>query len=146
MADEPVEAGAPEAAPTGEGNGAPKDQDQPKAGEQTRVRGGGTFERAEFGPIADGAREAAHNNIDLLLDVPLPISVELGRTNMVIRDILDLGPGSVVELDRAAGEPVDILVNGKLVAKGEVVVIDESFGVRVVDIVSPAERVSGEHG
>lgn len=100
------------------------------------------FERAEFAPFGEKPRQGGHSNIDLLLDVPLPITVELGRTNMAIRDILDLGPGSVVELDRVAGEPVDILVNGKLVARGEVVVIDESFGVRVVDIVTPAERLT----
>jgi len=100
------------------------------------------FEKAEFAPFGEKSRQAGHSNIDLLLDVPLPITVELGRTTMTIRDVLDLGPGSVVELDRAAGEPVDILVNGKLVAKGEVVVIDENFGVRVVDIVAPADRLS----
>ncbi len=100
------------------------------------------FEKAEFAPFGEKPRQGGHSNIDLLLDVPLPITVELGRTSMTIRDILDLGPGSVVELDRVAGEPVDILVNGKLVARGEVVVIDENFGVRVVDIVAPAERLS----
>jgi flagellar motor switch protein FliN/FliY len=101
------------------------------------------FERAEFAPFGDRQRQGSHSNIDLLLDVPLPVTVELGRTSMTIRDILDLAPGSVVELDRVAGEPVDILVNGKLVARGEVVVIDENFGVRVVDIIAPAERLSG---
>lgn len=100
------------------------------------------FEKAEFAPFGEKPRQGGHSNIDLLLDVPLPITVELGRTSMTIRDVLDLGPGSVVELDRVAGEPVDILVNGKLVAKGEVVVIDENFGVRVVDIVAPADRLS----
>ncbi len=102
------------------------------------------FEKAEFAPFGEKTERSGHSNIDLLLDVPLPVAVELGRVDMTIRDILDLGPGAVVELDRTAGEPVDILVNGKLVARGEVVVIDENFGVRVVDIVSPAERVGGE--
>ncbi len=80
-------------------------------------------------------------NIDLLMDVGLQISVELGRTVKKIKDILDFSVGTVIELDKLAGEPVDILVNGKMLAKGEVVVIDENFGVRITEIVSPAERV-----
>ena len=79
--------------------------------------------------------------IDMLLDVTLPISIELGRTSMPIEDILNLGPGSVVELNRLAGEPVDLLVNDKLIAKGEVVVVDENFGVRVTTMVSQEERL-----
>lgn len=81
------------------------------------------------------------SNLDLLLDVPLTITVELGRTKKLIKDILELVPGSIVQLDKLAGDPVDIMVNNKLVAKGEVVVIDENFGVRVTDIISPSERV-----
>jgi flagellar motor switch protein FliN/FliY len=80
-------------------------------------------------------------NLSLLFDVPLSITVELGRTKRLIRDILDLAPGSIVELDKLAGEPVDILVNNKKIATGEVVVIDENFGVRLTDIISPSERV-----
>lgn len=80
-------------------------------------------------------------NLDLILDVGLQLSVELGRTNKRVKDILDLSIGSILELDKLAGEPVDVLVNGKLLAKGEVVVIDENFGVRVTEIVSPLERV-----
>ncbi|GIM47810.1 flagellar motor switch phosphatase FliY [Collibacillus ludicampi] len=80
-------------------------------------------------------------NLDLLLDIPLSVTVELGRTKKQIRDILQLAPGSILELEKVAGEPVDILVNQKLIAKGEVVVIDENFGVRVTDIISPFERV-----
>ncbi len=91
--------------------------------------------------LGRGITPAEAQNIELLLDVPLQITVELGRTRRKIRDVLAMGPGSVVELDRLAGEAVDILVNGKLIAKGEVVVIDENFGVRITDIVSPAERV-----
>ncbi|MFU0801111.1 MAG: flagellar motor switch phosphatase FliY [Xylanivirga thermophila] len=81
-------------------------------------------------------------NIDLILDVPLQVSVELGRTKKLIKDILDLNSGSIIELDKMAGEPVDILVNGKLIAKGEVVVIEDSFGVRITDIISPNKRIS----
>ncbi|HPZ70597.1 MAG TPA: flagellar motor switch phosphatase FliY [Peptococcaceae bacterium] len=80
-------------------------------------------------------------NIDLIMDIALQLSVELGRTNKKIKDILELTNGSIIELDKLAGEPVDILINGKLLAHGEVVVIDENFGVRVTGIISPEERV-----
>jgi flagellar motor switch protein FliN/FliY len=83
---------------------------------------------------------ATDTNIGLLMDVPLQVTVELGRTRKLIRDILELAPGSIIELDKLAGEPVDILVNSKLIAKGEVVVIDDNFGVRITEIVSPLER------
>ncbi|AJS59160.1 flagellar motor switch phosphatase FliY [Paenibacillus sp. IHBB 10380] len=81
------------------------------------------------------------NNLNLLMDIPLKVTVELGRTHKQIKDILELSQGSIVELDKLAGEPVDILVNNKLIAKGEVVVIDENFGVRVIDIVSQWDRI-----
>ncbi|MBB6452914.1 flagellar motor switch protein FliN/FliY [Salirhabdus euzebyi] len=80
-------------------------------------------------------------NLDMLLDIPLKVSVELGRTQKTIKEILEMGSGSIVELDKLAGEPVDIHVNDKLIAKGEVVVIDENFGVRVTDILSQSERI-----
>lgn len=79
--------------------------------------------------------------IDFLLDIPLTFKVELGRTKMLIKDLLQLGQGSVIELDKLAGEPMEILVNDRLIAKGEVVVVNEKFGIRVTDILSPAERV-----
>lgn len=82
--------------------------------------------------------------MNLLMDVQMSLTVELGRTKMYIKDILGLGEGSIIELDKLAGEPVDLLVNGKLIAKGEVVVIDENFGVRVTDIVSPTDRIKNE--
>jgi flagellar motor switch protein FliN/FliY len=80
--------------------------------------------------------------MDLLLDVPLELSVELGRARMTIQDLLGLGPGSVIELDKIAGEALDILVNNRLVARGEAVVVNDKFGVRITDIVSQAERVA----
>jgi len=80
-------------------------------------------------------------NLDLLLDIPLKVTVELGRTKKLIKEILELSQGSIIELDKLAGEPVDILVNNKLIAKGEVVVIDENFGVRVTDIISQRDRI-----
>jgi flagellar motor switch protein FliN/FliY len=79
--------------------------------------------------------------MDLLLDIPLQLTVELGRVRRMIKEVLALTPGSVVELDRLAGEPVDVLVNGRLLGKGEVVVINENFGVRITDILSPTERI-----
>jgi flagellar motor switch protein FliN len=79
--------------------------------------------------------------MDAILDVPVTISMEIGRTNLNIRNLLQLNQGSVVELDRLAGEPMDVLVNGTLIAKGEVVVVNEKFGIRLTDIVSPADRV-----
>jgi len=82
------------------------------------------------------------NNIDLLLDIPLQVTVELGRTKKMVKEILEVSPGSIIELDKLAGEPVDILVNNKLIAVGEVVVIDDNFGVRVTDILSPMDRIS----
>jgi len=94
-----------------------------------------------FESLAGERTEGVPHNIELLLDVELRISVELGRTVMTIRDILALHPGSVVELNKVAGEPVDILVNGRLVARGEVVVVEENFGVRVTDILSPSKRI-----
>ncbi|MFT6630536.1 MAG: flagellar motor switch protein FliN/FliY [Bacteriovoracaceae bacterium] len=80
-------------------------------------------------------------NLDFILDIPLKVSVELGRAQVVIKDLLQLGQGSVLELDKLAGEPLEVLVNGKLVARGEVVVVNEKFGIRLTDIISPLERI-----
>ncbi len=80
-------------------------------------------------------------DIDFLLDIPLEITVELGRTKMLIKDLLQLGQSSVVELEKLAGEPMEIFVNNKLIAKGDVVVVNEKFGVRLTDIMCPAERI-----
>ena len=96
---------------------------------------------AQFAPLHPGQVGAHPDNLNLILDVPLQVSVELGRTKKTIKEILDMGPGSVLELDRLAGEPVDMIVNGKLIAKCEVVVINETFGIRITDIVNPVERM-----
>ncbi len=96
----------------------------------------------QFAPLTQGEQSGITGNIGLLMDVSMQLTVELGRTKMLIKDILGMGEGTIVELDKLAGEPVDLLVNGKLIAKGEVVVIDENFGVRVTDIISPMERIS----
>ncbi|MDD7794636.1 flagellar motor switch phosphatase FliY [Clostridium sp. 'White wine YQ'] len=97
--------------------------------------------RAQFEPLSAGGSGAAHSNIDLILDVPLEISVVLGRTKKSIRDILNFSSGSLIELEKLAEEPVEVLVNGKKIAYGEVVVVDENFGVRITSIVSGAERI-----
>lgn len=109
------------------------------AGEDRPVESVKAVQFSQFGPSPKGA---ALGNLDLLLDVKMPLAVELGRTRMLIRDILELGPGSVIELDKAAGEPVDLLVNGRLIARGEVVVIDESFGLRITEILDSASGVA----
>lgn len=83
----------------------------------------------------------ARADLEVLLDVPLTISVELGRVSMKVQEVIDLGAGSIIEIDKAAGEPIDILVNGRLVARGEVVVVEDNFGVRVTEILSPKDRV-----
>jgi flagellar motor switch protein FliN/FliY len=95
---------------------------------------------AEFSQLTPGTMPIIPNNLDLIYDVPLQVSVELGRTRKTIREILDLGSGSVVELDRLAGEAVDMAVNGKLIAKCEVVVVNEMFGIKITEIVTPNER------
>ena len=96
--------------------------------------------------VLDKADESAApsgetKSLDLILDIPLTVSVELGRSKMLINDLLQLGQGSVIELTKLVGEPLEVLVNQKLVARGEVVVVNEKFGVRLTDIVSPMERV-----
>ena len=85
--------------------------------------------------------EVKEANLDLILDIPLSVTVELGRSKMLINDLLQLGQGSIVELTKLVGEPLEVLVNNKLVARGEVVVVNEKFGVRLTDIVTPMERV-----
>lgn len=113
---------------------------QPTYGMQARVDSNIPVQPAQFMPLSTEPVAINDANIGLILDVPLQVTVELGHTKKSIKDILELSNGSIVELDKLAGEPVDILVNGKLLAKGEVVVIDENFGVRITDIVSAMER------
>jgi len=92
--------------------------------------------------VSDASLEQRRErNLDLILDIPLRVTVELGRTKMVVSELLNLGQGSVIELNKLAGEPMEVLVNDKLVARGEAVVVNEKFGVRLTDIISPAERV-----
>lgn len=103
---------------------------EPKPGEESRPPSAGE---------PAGPRESP--NLDFILDIPLEVSVELGRTKMLISELLQLGQGSVIELTKLAGEPLEIFVNQKLIARGEVVVVNEKFGIRMTDIISPVERV-----
>lgn len=89
----------------------------------------------------DPNEDPQNRNLQLILDIPLKVTVELGRTKMVVSELLNLGQGSVIELNKLAGEPMEVLVNDKLVARGEAVVVNEKFGVRLTDIISPTERV-----
>jgi len=99
------------------------------------------FQTVQFSSFGNQPTDVPGNNINLLMDVNMELTVELGRTRKPIKEILGMGEGTVIELDKLAGEPVDILVNGRLIARGEVVVIDESFGVRVTEIVDPKDRI-----
>ena len=121
--------------------GETRTMEDPMAAGQASQAAGTSVHPVQFQPFDTDGGAQGGTNLELLLDVSLRVSVELGRTDLAIKDVLALGPGSVVELDKLAGEPVDILVNDRLIAKGEVVVVDENFGVRVTDIVSPQKRI-----
>lgn len=124
----PADAGSAAAGATGAASGgapAGADQPAPGGGDQSRRN----IDRSQV------------QTLDFILDIPLKVTVELGRTKMLIRDILQLAQGSVVELAKFAGEPLEVLVNDKLVARGEVVVVNEKFGIRLTDIISPVERI-----
>ena len=96
---------------------------------------------ASFPTLDGGGAAPAPKNIDFILDIPMQVTVQVGSTKMVIRELLQLGQGSVIELEKLAGEPMEVLVNNKLVARGEVVVVNEKFGIRLTDVISAAERV-----
>ena len=104
-----------------------------------------SVELDEFDMIADsvnnGGNDEGTPDLDVILDIPVSISMEVGRTAITIRNLLQLNQGSVIELDRLAGEPLDVLVNGTLIAHGEVVVVNEKFGIRMTDVISPSERI-----
>lgn len=99
------------------------------------------FELDEFKDEARSAGSAGTPDLDVILDIPVTIAMEVGSTAITIRNLLQLNQGSVIELDRLAGEPLDVLVNGTLIAHGEVVVVNEKFGIRMTDVISPAERI-----
>ncbi|MCI4126094.1 flagellar motor switch phosphatase FliY [Bacillus haynesii] len=135
--EKPAPSPSPAPAQTQRQEPAPKRQGTAKVSEPVQVA------PAEFQSFAPQTEAQPHlQNLDMLMDIPLSVTVELGRTNRSVKEVLELSTGSIIELDKLAGEPVDILVNQRVVAKGEVVVIDENFGVRVTDILSQAERIS----
>ena len=123
----------------GEGEAQLKDEETPAGdGEaETKVEA----KAAQFANVQDTGKPAGQRGLEFILDIPLQISVELGRTRMLVNDLLRLGQGSVIELSKLAGEPMEVLVNQKLLARGEVVVVNEKFGIRLTDIISPLERI-----
>lgn len=115
-----------------QGEGDSDSQEQSKAQPKTM----------DLDELQDSAKpKDGHPDLDVILDIPVTISMEVGRTAITIRNLLQLNQGSVIELDRLAGEPLDVLVNGTLIAHGEVVVVNEKFGIRMTDVISPSERI-----
>lgn len=129
---------------------APAADDDPWAAALTEqaIAGSGTAQgsvqaagKRVFKPLEQGAAGSASRDLDMILDIPVKLSVELGRTRITIKQLLELAQGSVIELDGLAGEPMDIQINGYLIAQGEVVVMDDKYGIRITEIVTPSERV-----
>ena len=110
--------------------------------QQGKDNQGVKVQEPEFGDLKDEHRSSAERDIEFLLDIPVEITVQLGSSRMLIKELLQLGQGSVVELEKLAGEPMEILANSRLIARGEVVVVNEKFGVRLTDIISPTERLT----
>ncbi len=113
--------------------------EQQEAEEATEVEPAQQVELDDFGAPSGG--DDGNPDLDVILDIPVTISMEVGRTSITIRNLLQLNQGSVIELDRLAGEPLDVIVNGTLIAHGEVVVVNEKFGIRMTDVISPSERI-----
>ncbi len=138
------------AAAMSEQSGSESAAAKPPVEEVSAVQGNATqqdkaddYERAAFKELNGNGNQltTGETNLDVILDIPVTLSMEIGRTELPIHNLLQLNQGSVVELDRLAGEPLDVLINGTLIAHGEVVVINEKFGIRLTDVISPAERV-----
>jgi flagellar motor switch protein FliN/FliY len=110
--------------------------------QQGATKQGVDVQQHEFNDLKEENKQSTERDIDFLLDIPIEITVRLGSTKMLIKELLQLGQGSVVELDKLAGEPMEILANSRLVARGEVVVVNEKFGIRLTDIISPSERLT----
>lgn len=120
-----------------------KDADDAWSSALAEQTGAGSPKKVELDELREEARGPADEtaNMDIILDIPVIISMEVGRTKISIRNLLQLNQGSIIELDRLAGEPLDVLVNGTLIAHGEVVVVNEKYGIRLTDVISAAERV-----
>ncbi len=117
------------------------EEEEPAGDEAESALGTEVVESSDPGGGAEGEGEDAEVNVDLIMDLPLQVVVELGHAKMLINDLLQIGQGSVIELNKQVGEPLDVLVNGKLVARGEVVVVKDRFGVRITEILSTIERI-----
>jgi len=141
MADEDLEQPA---TATEDGGGQISEDDWAAAmAEQVETEAGASAQAADIFPSFGGGtgNDGMMNELDMILDIPVQITVELGRTKITIKNLLQLAHGSVVELDAMAGEPMDVLVNGTLIAQGEVVVVNDKFGIRLTDIITPSERM-----
>jgi len=140
----PVRDEAPVSRPAGSPPVQPTYQEAYYDDATTTVKKGEQFavQPVQFAPLRDVGMGGTPSNINLIMDVPLDISVELGKSRKTIKEILELHQGAIIQLDKLAGEPVDMLVNGKLIAKGEVVVIDENYGIRITAIISPMDRMN----
>lgn len=124
-----------------EGEGSAEDDWAAAMGEQAVAEKTNIKPADIFNPLSGGDQPNANHGFELILDIPVSLTVELGRTKISIRNLLQLAHGSVVELDGLAGEPMDVLVNGTLIAQGEVVVVNDKFGIRLTDIITPQERL-----
>ena len=125
------------------------DPTTPESEQGTEAAGAGAESAPQYSPdeLKDGAaaNPKADVNLDLVLDIPVDVSLRVGSTDISIRDLVSLVEGSVVALDQDAGEPMDVLVNGRLIAHGEIVIVDDQYGVRLTDVVSPTERIENLH-
>lgn len=109
--------------------------------EQAQAESGAAGQSVGLDELSDDGVPISNPNLDVILDIPVKLSMEVGRTDIAIRNLLQLNQGSVIELDRVAGEPLDVMVNGTLVAHGEVVVVNDRYGIRLTDVISPQERI-----
>ena len=125
------------------------DSSTPASGQGTEATGEDSTPQYAPDELKDGAaapaKSSADVNLDLVLDIPVDVSLRVGSTSISIRDLVSLVEGSVVALDQDAGEPMDVLVNGRLIARGEIVIVDDQYGVRLTDVVSPTERIEKLH-
>lgn len=125
------------------------DSSTPESGQSTEATGADSAPQYSPDELKDGAaapaKASADVNLDLVLDIPVDVSLRVGSTHISIRDLVSLVEGSVVALDQDAGEPMDVLVNGRLIARGEIVIVDDQYGVRLTDVVSPTERIEKLH-
>ncbi|PXX96456.1 flagellar motor switch protein FliN [Halomonas sp. LBP4] len=131
--EDPWAAAMAEQAASASGDDGPDEEPEP-----ARAKAAG---ESVFRPLEQGGGSAAARDLEMIMDIPVKLAVELGRTRITIKQLLELAQGSVIELDGLAGEPMDILINGYLIAQGEVVVVDDKYGIRITEIITPSERV-----